>query len=153
MRTQNTERGGIVVFAVVGILLVGLLAGGLYLGKRDARMARDTTPIVAIDTEKQATEKELAVKKQEEKKDTAAPTVTATPRTTPTAKPTTPTPSSSTPAPATPVTPAPASRATTLPSAGPSDTMFGIVMAVSLTFAGLAFVQSASRLRRSALSR
>jgi hypothetical protein len=40
----NKQRGGIVSFVVVGVVLAGLLAGGLYLSKQQGREARTDVP-------------------------------------------------------------------------------------------------------------
>ena len=41
---NNRQHGGIMVFALVAVVLVGLMLGGLYLSKQQARVARGATP-------------------------------------------------------------------------------------------------------------
>lgn len=41
---HNNQRGGIVSFVVVGVVLAGLLVGGLYLSKQQGREARTDVP-------------------------------------------------------------------------------------------------------------
>ena len=58
----NNQRGGIVSFVVVGVVLAGLLAGALYLSKQQGREARNDTPAPQIaeqntDKQKAPTEK------------------------------------------------------------------------------------------------
>jgi len=152
MKTRDNQRGGIVVFAVIGVLLVGLLAGALYVGKQQAELAKKGAPApIAVDTEKEATE--AAKGTEETPKEEAGTKPTPAP-----AKP-----SPQTQAPATPANPAPAApRVATVPNSGPSEPLpstgpadvflsIGVIMAIS--FIGLAFIQSNLRLRRSALSR
>lgn len=46
---NNKQSGGVVSFVVVTVVLAGLLAGGLYFSKHQARVAREsdtTTPVV-----------------------------------------------------------------------------------------------------------
>ncbi len=42
MKSHTQERGGVVSFIIITLALAGLLAGGLYLSKHQARVARDT---------------------------------------------------------------------------------------------------------------
>ena len=42
MKSHAQERGGVVSFIIITLALAGLLAGGLYLSKHQARIARDT---------------------------------------------------------------------------------------------------------------
>lgn len=152
MNTRDNQRGGIVVFAVVGVLLAGLLAGALYVGRQQSEVAKAPTPI-AIDTEKEATETgkgvESAPKGEEQDKPASTPGTTQQPR--PSAPATTPGSSAQT-------GPRVSSVATTgpsepLPSTGPADTLLGMGVIMAVSFVGLAFVQSNHRLRRSALNR
>lgn len=46
--SQSSERGNILPYVIIGIVLLGLLAGSLYLARYQARQARDndtTTPV------------------------------------------------------------------------------------------------------------
>jgi hypothetical protein len=152
MNTRDNQRGGIVLFAVIGVLLASLLAGALYFGKQQSEVAKNNTPTpIAIDTEKEATESANGATNAS--KPEAAENKPATP-----AKP-----SPSTQTPASPATPKPAApRVATvpnsgpsepLPSTGPAETALGILIVMAISFIVLAFIQSSRRLRRSALSR
>lgn len=44
----NQERGGIVSFVVVGVVLAGLLAGALYFSKQQGREARNNSPVAEV---------------------------------------------------------------------------------------------------------
>lgn len=41
MNQARREQGNIIVYVVIGVVLVGLLAGAIYLAKNQARVARD----------------------------------------------------------------------------------------------------------------
>lgn len=150
MDSRDNQHGGIVVFAVIGVLLVGLLAGALYMGRQQARIAEENTPApIAIDTEKDATdatgeEKPAAAPAKDESETKPAPAPTPKPQT----PVTTPTPAA--PRVATVPTSGPSEA---LPSTGPSDTLLSVGIIVAISFVGFAFVQSNARLRRSALNR
>lgn len=147
MNTRDNQRGGIVIFAIIGVLLVSLLAGSLYVGKHQAELAKKDTPSpIAIDTEKAATEAAKG----------AAETPKSGAENKPTPSPTKPSPQTQTPtAPTTPrVAVVPNSGPSEpLPSTGPADTFLGICAIMIVSFISLAFIQSSLRLRRSALSR
>jgi len=150
MNTRDNQRGGIVVFAVVGVLLVGLLAGALYLGKHQADIAKENTPApVAIDTEKEATEAGKGAtdtkKDQAENKPAPSPAKPSAPSQAPATSST----QTSTPSPAT----VPNSGPSQVASTGPVDTLLSVGVVTAVSFVGLAFVQSNARLRRSALNR
>lgn len=153
MNTRDNQRGGIVVFAVVGVLLVGLLAGALYVSKQQAETAKDgASAPIAIDTEKEATESgkgtEGTPKGAEQDKPASTPGTTQQPRS---SAPTTPGSSAQTgPRVSSVATSGPSEP---LPSTGPADTFLGIGVVMAISFVGLAFIQSNSRLRRSALNR
>lgn len=150
MNIQDKERGGIVVFAIVGVLLAGLLIGGLYLSKNQARIARDNeSPTVAIDTAKEAEEAEekSPATTKDETKNTPAPAPS-----TPAPKPDTSTKPATPAAPSVPSTRLPTSGpSSAVPATGPADTFLGIVVVTTITFVSFVFFQSNSRLRRSAL--
>lgn len=40
MQQQHRQQGGIIAYIIVGVVLLGLLAGGVYLAKHQARIAR-----------------------------------------------------------------------------------------------------------------
>lgn len=148
MNTRDNQHGGIVIFAIIGILLVSLLAGALYVGRHQARLAEQDKPApVAIDTEKdtaKTSNEEAATPPKEESKPAPAPS-------TPAANPQTP---STTPAPTTPRATVPTSGPSeSLPAAGPSDVFAGIGVITTIAFVGFAFLQSSARLRRAALGR
>jgi len=150
MNTRDNQRGGIVVFAVVGVLLAGLLVGALYLGKHQADIAKENAPApVAIDTEKEATKAGKGTadtkKNQAENKPAASPAKPSSPSQTPATSST----QTSTPSTAAVANTGPSNVAST----GPEDTFLGIVVVTAMSFAGLAFIQSNTRLRRSALNR
>ena len=157
MNRRDNQRGGVVVFAVVGILLVGLLAGALYVGKQRSEVAKQNAPKpIAIDTEMEATS--AAKTKQSDTK--ASPPQQATKDSKPASTPSTPSTSSTstTRNTAPSATPAPASVARSGPSAvvpatGPSDVALIVVVASVVTFVSAVFYRSNLQLRRSALSR
>lgn len=45
---HNAQRGGIISFVVVAVVLAGLLAGGIYFSKQQGREARNNTPAPQI---------------------------------------------------------------------------------------------------------
>lgn len=153
MNTRDNQRGGIVVFAVVGVLLAGLLAGALYVGKQQTGIAKKDTPApIAIDTEKEATEAAKGTEKtpkQEAESNPAQNPVKPAPQAQAPAKPA-PTGAAST---GPSVTSVANSGPSVVASTGPADMAFGIVIVTAISFAALAFIQSGLRLRRSALSR
>ena len=63
----NNQRGGIVSFVVVGVVLAGLLAGALYLSKQQGREARTDTPAPQIAERNTDTQKAPAEKPAEKK--------------------------------------------------------------------------------------
>lgn len=145
---KDNQAGGIVSFVVVGLVLVGLLAGGLYYSKYQGRQARNnetSTPQVTTTTS--------------DKKDEAKPENMAGQ----TPQPTSPSGSNQTAPKATPQpTPAPAQPtdrvATTgpsedIPSTGPRETSAVVLVVSLLTFAATAFVHSRRQLRTTSLRR
>lgn len=42
MQQNHREQGGVIAYIIVGVVLLGLLAGGVYLAKQQARIARDS---------------------------------------------------------------------------------------------------------------
>lgn len=145
MNTRDNQRGGIVAFAIIGILLAGLLAGGLYISKQQARIAQENTPPpIAIDTEKEANETEdtLGGPKKDESETSTPPPATTTPKPATGSTPSTPRVSVPVSGPSEP-----------LPSTGPSDIFLSAFAAMAITFVSLLFVRSSARLRHSALSR
>ena len=155
MNSRVNQRGGIVVFAVVGVLLVGLLAGALYVGKQRSEVAKQNAPKpIAIDTEKEATTSKNkpqseAKPSQAQQNTPATPAQSSSGNTSSTATTRTSTPKS---------TPAPASVAQSGPSAvvpatGPSDIAVSVVVMSVVTFVAAVFYRSGLQLRRSALSR
>jgi flagellum-specific peptidoglycan hydrolase FlgJ len=155
MSRRNNERGGIVVFAVVGVLLVGFLAGALYLGKQGGETAKQNKPApIAIDTEKEATKDAESSTRTPKEEAESKPA-------TPAPAPEKPEPQQQTPAPATPSTSTAPSRVATVPNSGPSqvaatgpsDSLLSAAVVVAVSFVSLVFIQSTTRLRRSALNR
>ena len=77
MHSNRDERGGIVSFVVVGVLLAGLLVGGIYLVKRQGEAARadsaaQETAQIKENAEKAAKEAEETAKSEAEKDSTVA---------------------------------------------------------------------------------
>lgn len=149
---HSNQRGGIVSFIVVGVVLVGLLAGGLYVSKHQARVARDTDTsgpqIATKDTtgNKKADPKVGTVvpgsadTKQGSVPQTTAPTQVQGSK------------------PQTPTTPSTEHVANTgpsepLPSTGPGETGLVTVVLSILAFTGYRFVQTRRDMRRAALRR
>lgn len=150
---KNKQAGGIVSFIIVAVVLVGLLAGGLYFSKRQARLAHDSdtsTPKVST----------TQTSKQEEKKhqsgtntsngsnDAATKPQSSTSQNQPQAAPST----------STPKAPSSNRVANTgpsegLPSTGPTETAAVTLALGALVFTGYQLQQSRRKLRRSALRR
>lgn len=145
---NSNQRGGIVSFVVVSLALVGLLAGGLYLSKSQARTARDTAgaPQVATqqadDTKKQA---ETPPKTDDAKKEPAKPESPKPQDTQNTNR----------DAPAT----LPGNRVANtgpsgdIPATGPADTALYALGFGSLTFTGYHLIRSRRLVRQNALKR
>jgi len=141
---RNSQRGGVVSFVVVALALTGLLVGGLYLSKNQARMARETNTSTPQTTPKE-TSGESTQKPAENttKPDgSVAGNNTNQQQNTPTPTPAqTPTPVAST-GPQTP-----------LPETGPSEVLVATLGLTALTFAGIRAYQARRQLHRSALRR
>lgn len=151
---SNKQAGGIVSFVVIGLVLAGLLGGGLYLSKQQARQARDTdttTPQVTAETDTESG----ATDKGNDAPATNGPQAAPKP-----AEPTPQTPQSrNTPA----TRPAPAAGGTnrvattgpsdTIPATGPTETAALVLSLVVLTFASYRFVDARRGFLRSALRR
>lgn len=154
----SNQRGGIVSFGIVAVVLVGLLAGGLFLSKNQARVARDTdttTPQVATPKTSDKSTKDAT------KSDNESPASTAEPKpATPAAEP------APTVAPAAqPVlTPTPATPAATtqvastgpsaeLPATGPADAAIVTLALSALAFTGYRLRESRRGVQRAALRR
>lgn len=150
---SNKQAGGIVSFVVIGLVLAGLLGGGLYLSKQQARQARDsdtTTPQVTVNEKE--TETESGAAGADEERDVPA---TTTPQTTP--KPAAPAPQNR------PEASAPAIGSTnrvattgpsdSIPATGPKETAAVVSALVVITFAGYRFVDARRDFLRAALRR
>lgn len=137
----NKEQGGIVGFAVVALVLAGLLLGGLFLSKHEARIAHDTNtsqPQVTVN-------KPVESPSASDTSDTPEKSSPQQPATTPkTANPQSP---SAAPTPAKPV-PAQGQNSP-VPATGPTETLAGMLMFGGLTYATVRYLQSRSLLRAS----
>ena len=150
---HHNQRGGIVSFIIVGVVLAGLLGGALFFSKQQGRQARDATPAPQIaknsDNSSDSTKKDDKPAETAPKIDTTKSDQPAT-----TAVPTT-------PKPATPTAPATSSTSTDrvantgpsaeLPSTGPAETTAVVIALGALTFAGYKFMTARRSLRASAL--
>lgn len=79
MTTMNSERGGVVSFIVVGLVLVGLLAGGVTLIKNRADKIANTPPETtqtAADTKQPASSTEESAPKATPQPATTTPAPT-----------------------------------------------------------------------------
>jgi cytoskeletal protein RodZ len=143
---SNKQAGGIVSFVVIGLVLAGLLGGGLYFSKQQARQARDsdtTTPQVT------ANETNTESGANDKGSDTATDTPAATTQET---KPKPATPAPQTPRQNQPATPAPATGGTnrvattgpsdSIPATGPKETTAALMALAFLTFAGYRFIDA-----------
>lgn len=152
----SNQRGGIVSFGIVAVVLVGLLAGGLYLSKYQARVARDTdttTPQVATP---KASEKSTKDTKKSDSESTAS---TAEPKpATPAAEPAPTVAPAAQPAP-TPATPAATTQVAStgpsaeLPATGPADAAIVTLALSALAFTGYRLRESRRGVQRAALRR
>lgn len=146
----HNQRGGIVSFGIVTLVLLGLLAGGLYMSKNQARVARDTdttTPQVSApqkdtDNDKEATPTETKPAETPAKKP-AAQAPAAAPAPTPAASPSATTASTSRVASTGPSAP--------LPATGPADTALVTFGLSILGFTGYGLYRSRRSLQRAAL--
>lgn len=149
---QSNQRGGIASFIVVTLVLVGLLAGGLYLSKTQARQARDTAGSsgqVAEEAPKKSAETPAD--------DTSGEQGTTTEESTPSAS--KPEQGSETPA----AKPAPAAPSTnrvantgpseSIPATGSGDVFAYLVGLVALVYTSYQLVQSRRLVRENALKR
>jgi FtsZ-interacting cell division protein ZipA len=150
---NSKQAGGIVSFVVIGLVLAGLLGGGLYFSKQQARQARDsdtTTPQVTVNEKE--TETESGAAGTDEERDVPA---TTTPQTTP--KPATPAPQAAQPQrqPATDTTNRVATTgpSDSIPATGPKETAAVISALAVITFAGYRFVDARRGFLRAALRR
>lgn len=156
MNRRDNQRGGIVVFAVVGVLLVGLLAGVLYVSKQRSEVAKQNAPKpIAIDTEKEATTTNKDKQQSETKPSQSQQNTPATPpqsssgntSSTSTTRANTP---NSTAAPANVAQSGPSAM---VPATGPSDVAIPAIVTSVVTFVAVVFYRSSLQLRRSALGR
>ena len=134
---KDSQRGGIASFVVVALVLTGLLAGGLYLSKHQARVAREKGTTTQV-----ATQNQIQSESTNPKEGTTDPT--ARNEQTPSTKPTPVIPTPTTPAPSAP-------SATTVPDTGPTEVAAVTIGLSGLTYAGALFVQTRTRSRRSSL--
>jgi cytoskeletal protein RodZ len=153
---KSNQRGGVVSFVIVALALAGLLGGGLYLSKHQARLARDgntTTPQVTI-TKPDNKKDDSATKKPEE---TTVKPATTEPRDSTTQQPAAttpkPTPATTTPAAQTPATNRVANTGPSepLPETGPSEVVVVTIGLSALAFTGYRLLQSRRSLQRAAL--
>lgn len=147
---KNNQAGGIVGFVVIGLVLVSLLAGGLYVSKTQGRQAREndtSTPQVAAPQKPKETTKP-APKQQtphstDQKGKTAPAGNTSQPAQNSTTRP----------------APQPTNQVATtgpsddIPSTGPGETAATVLMLSVLSFTTYKFVQSRRDVYRSALKR
>jgi len=147
---SDSQRGGILAFLLVGVLLTVLLAGGIYASKNQGRNA--ATQPVSTNTQPDTSKKDAGTTTKDQSKTPAEDMAKKPDQATP--KPATPT----TPAPSTPkptTSPQPSGIANTGPSeiasTGPTDTLLSIV-ALALTAGGAsAYRRSVQRMRLAAL--
>lgn len=156
----RNQRGGIVVFGIVTLVLVGLLAGGLYVSKQQARTARETDT-----TTPQVSAPAATKKTSEETKKDATPTTPDSQTATTTPQPASTTPASTATTPAatstTPATPTTTTESTTrvasagpsapLPATGPKDVALITVGLGVLGFTIYSLYRSRRDLQRAAL--
>lgn len=144
---QSRQSGGIVTFAIVAVVLAGLLAGGLYMSKQQGRVATNGGP-----TQSQPAPNDQTARPETAKQNNGAPAAPAKPSEPEQSKP-----APSTQPPQTSSTstsqPVASTGPTEVPSTGPTETalvsgVFGV-----LAFAGYRLAVSRRGLRRSALSR
>lgn len=137
MKSHAQERGGVVSFIIITLALAGLLAGGLYLSKHQARVARDTGSSTATVSEPE-TSGETGTAESGNETSAGSDTSSST---------------SQTPAAGTGHT---SSVATTGPStvaaSGPTDVLVTTIGLMVLTATVYTFVASRRSLVRSALS-
>lgn len=151
---KSKQAGGIVSFIIVALALAGLLAGGLYFSKQQARTARESdTSGPQIST----TQTKTQDKKDDEKNAGTSSEAGSTG---------TPAPQQNAPKPSqgqTPTTPTPSNPSSNrvantgpsenLPSTGPTETATVGLALGALVFTGYRLIDSRRTLRRSALRR
>ena len=143
----HNQRGGIVSFGIVTLVLLGLLAGGLYVSKHQARVARDsdtTTPQVSTPQKDADTKKEATPAKTKPVATPAKKPATQTPATAPAATPAT-APTASVPRVAS------TGPSSPLPATGPADTALITFSLSILGFTGYQLYRSHRSLQRAAL--
>lgn len=153
---QSNQRGGIVSFIIVAVALAGLLGGGLYLSKQQARQARDEpgTNVPQVTTEQKQTETGTPeAGKPDNESGTAeeqqSPTPAPSPSPNPTEQPSSPQPQpQSQPQTDRVATTGPSES---LPATGPADTAVYMLALAVLAFAGYRHLQSRRLVRQAAL--
>ena len=146
---KNKQAGGIVSFVLVGLVLAGLLAGGLYLSKQQARQVRDTdtsTPQVTVNEEEKSAE-EGATDSPADSPEAATSEEQAAPEAQNQSGSTTPVPNSTNRV----ATTGPSDAM--IPATGPAELIAVLAGLTALTFASYRFVDARRGLRRSALRR
>lgn len=152
---KNNQAGGIVSFVVIGLILVGLLAGGLYFSKSQGRVARENdTTTSQVATEQKAEETTKPEAKEETPRATEQQGQTApTGSTTQPAQNNTSRPSANPQAPSDTNRVATTGPSDTLPATGPGETFATIMALAILSFTTFKFVRSRRDLLHSALRR
>lgn len=129
---SRTKQGGSVLgFVVIGIVLVLLLVGGVYMVRHYWASGSDVAKVNGPDTSQSGSNSN-----QKQSSDSANNTDNA-PKPASPAQPTAPA-TPATPAPAQPAAPAPAK----LPTTGPADTLASVLVLGAITAAAAAYVQS-----------
>ncbi|TXG76036.1 hypothetical protein E6P97_04350 [Patescibacteria group bacterium] len=145
---SSKQGGGIVGFVVVAVVLAGLLAGGLYFSKNQARVARESNTTTPITTTSDANK---AKSKNESSRDDTAPAPSTRSDRVDSKESTEADHSLASDTPASQPRVAATGPSDEIPATGPREAAVAIIGATLLAFAATAVVRARRRLASAAL--